>query len=292
MNREVLHWYNRGRFHSYKEHKLFYVDEGVGDVVFIIHGYPYSSFEWVLIIDSLNKRYRTVAIDLLGMGFSDKPRNHKYSYEEYVEMMIDLLTSLNIKSINILAHDLGVSIVQEFLAQYVEASSQIHIQSIAYVNGGLFMDAYKPRFIQRLLSQTPDFFGKNLSKLLTKSLIGNSIKTLFSPTNQPSRKFLNNQWEILNFKCGKQLAYLLGRLVFEKYRYQARWIKAMQTTEIPMCFINGPYDPNSGEHMAKRYEEIIPNPLVYRLNPMTGHWPHVESPAEFLSTYMTFIKST
>jgi pimeloyl-ACP methyl ester carboxylesterase len=226
------------------------------------------------------------------MGFSDKPMNHKYSYEEYVEMMIDLLTSLNIKSINILAHDLGVSIVQEFLAQYVEASSQIHIQSIAYVNGGLFMDAYKPRFIQRLLSQTPDFFGKNLSKLLTKSLIGNSIKTLFSPTNQPSRKFLNNQWEILNFKCGKQLAYLLGRLVFEKYRYQARWIKAMQTTEIPMCFINGPYDPNSGEHMAKRYEEIIPNPLVYRLNPMTGHWPHVESPAEFLSTYMTFIKST
>jgi pimeloyl-ACP methyl ester carboxylesterase len=282
MSEDVLHWYNRGCFHTYKEHKLFYVDDGVGDVVFIIHGYPYSSFEWVPVIDSLNKHYRTIAIDLLGMGFSDKPINHKYSYEEYV----------NIKSINILAHDLGVSIVQEFLAQYTETSSEIHIRSIAYVNGGLFMDTYKPRLIQRLLSQTPDFFGKSLSKLLTKSLIENSIKTLFSPINQPSREFLNKQWEILNYKYGKQLAYLLGRLVFEKYRYQNRWIKAMQITEVPMCFINGPYDPNSGEHMAKRYEELIPNPLLYRLDPMTGHWPHVENPIEFVSTYLKFMKRT
>jgi pimeloyl-ACP methyl ester carboxylesterase len=292
MKKEVLEWLKKGAFHRHNEQDIFHIDHGRGDVILIIHGYPYSSFEWSPIIHSLSSTNRVIAFDLLGMGFSDKPGDYAYSYEDYVACLLSLVARLEVKRFNILAHDLGVSVVQELLAQQQTGKVQIEIDSIAFVNGGLFMDAYQPRLIQRLLSQSPDFIGKWLSKNLTRSLIEKSVKSLFGVTTQPTLEFLDQQWDILTYKNGKELAYLLGRMVFKKYQYQKRWISAMQASKTKMCFINGPFDPNSGEHMAKRYEELIPNPIVYRLEPGIGHWPHVEDPIRFVEVYWRFLTVT
>ena len=86
----------------------------------------------------------------------------------------------------------------------------------------------------------------------------------------------------------KSIAYLLGRLIFEKDRYQQRWITAMQKTAIRMCFINGPADPKSGIHMAKRYRELIPEPDVRLLSENIGHWPQLEAPKEVVSVFYSF----
>lgn len=56
-----------------------------------------------------------------------------------------------------------------------------------------------------------------------------------------------------------------------------------------MCFINGPDDPNSGIHMAKRYGELIPNPNVIFLSKNIGHWPQLEAPKQVLEAFDRFI---
>jgi pimeloyl-ACP methyl ester carboxylesterase len=62
----------------------------------------------------------------------------------------------------------------------------------------------------------------------------------------------------------------------------------MQNTKVPMCFINGPFDPNSGIHMANRYKELIPNPNVKLLGQDIGHWPQIEDPNGVLLYYQEF----
>ncbi|HEA70365.1 MAG TPA: alpha/beta hydrolase, partial [archaeon] len=226
--------------------------------------------------------------DYLGMGFSDKPKNHDYSFQEHCEMVNSLIEQWGIKQTHILSHDLGVSIVQELLARDLASQNYFKIQSVVFMNGGLFMDSYKPRMIQRLLSQSPKPIGKLLSKLLTKKKLEKSIKTIFGPNTQPTDQLINQFWDILNYNDGKSIAYLIGRLVFDKLNHQKRWISAMQNTKIPMCFINGPNDPNSGIHMAKRYKELIPNPNVKLLRKGIGHWPQIEDPGGVLSYYQDF----
>jgi pimeloyl-ACP methyl ester carboxylesterase len=159
------------------------------------------------------------------------------------------------------------------------------------MNGGLFMDVYKPRLIQRLLSQTPSIIGKFLSNKISKSSVNKSVKSVYGIHTQPNDDFLEKQWEILNYNDGKSITYLIGRLVFDKYKYQKRWIKAMQNTKIPLCYICGPYDPNSGLHMAKRYETLIPNPKVYLLKDDIGHWPLLEDQKGVLDAFFNFIKT-
>jgi pimeloyl-ACP methyl ester carboxylesterase len=292
MDKDILDWKNKGQYLDYQGQKIFYFQEGQGENLLILHGYPYSSFEWKDMLKVLTQHYCVTIFDILGMGFSDKPKNHTYSYEEHCAIVHQLLKHLNISETHILSHDLGVSIGQELLAQNTEGSLFLKIKSIAFMNGGLFMDAYKPRLIQRLLSQTPSFIGRFISQKLTKAAVNKSVKSIYGPNTQPSDDFLDKQWAVLNYNEGKSIAYLIGRLVFDKYNYQTRWINAMQKTTIPICYICGPYDPNSGLHMAKRYEELIPNPKVYLLKEAIGHWPFLEDEAGVLDAFLSFIKKS
>lgn len=290
MNKEVESWKSNGKCFRFNDKNIFYNQIGEGENLLIIHGYPYNSFEWKDTIEELSKTYKVTFFDLLGMGFSDKPKNHKYSFEEYCDIVNALLKNLNINETHIFSHDLGVSVTQELIARNAEGKNSFKIKSSAFMNGSLFIDVYRPRLIQKLLSKSPTLIGEILSKIMSKSMVNKSVKSVFGPFTQPTEDFLDNQWEILNYNQGKNITYLIGRLVFEKYKYLNRWVNAMQTTTIPMCYICGPFDPNSGINMAKRYEELIPNPKVYLMSENIGHWPQLEDQKKVLEIYLTFIK--
>lgn len=292
MNREVEEWKQGGKYFSFNNQNTFYRQDGKGENLLIIHGYPYNSFEWKETIAVLSQNFKITIFDLLGMGFSDKPKNHKYSFEEYCEIINALLAALNIKETHIFSHDIGVSVAQELIVRDIEGKNNFKIKSSAFLNGSLFADVYKPRLIQKLLSKSPTIIGENLSKILTKKMVNNSVKSVFGKFTQPSDEFLDKQWEILNYNDGKNLSYLIGRLVFEKYIYLNRWVKGMQETTIPIGYICGPFDPNSGIHMADRYLALIPNPKVYLLDQYIGHWPQIEDKVNTIKYYTAFLKDS
>ncbi len=292
MNESIESWKSKGEFLKFNEHEIFYAQAGHGVDLLVIHGYPFNTYEWKDTIEELSQKFRVTFFDLLGMGFSSKPKNYHYSYEEYCEIVNKLLQTLKIEQTHILSHDLGVSVAQELIARELEDKNNFKIKSSAFINGSLFIDAYKPRLIQRILSQSPDIVGRSFSKIMTKNMVHKSVKSVFGVYTQPSEEFLDRQWEILNYNDGKSISYLIGRLVFEKYNYLNRWINAMQETSIPMCYIYGPADPNSGTHMAKRYEELIPNPKTYSLDIRIGHWPILEDRENLLSMYYQFLNES
>lgn len=288
MHPDVSDWLSQGKFFQYNGRQVFYLQQGSGEDLLILHGYPYNTFEWKSIIAVLAGSYRVTAFDLPGMGFSDKPQDHRYSYEEYCEIANALLHSLGIERTHILSHDLGASVAQELLARDAEGRNGFAILSSAFSNGSIFIDVYKPRLIQRLLSQTPAFVGKFLSRKISKASVNKSVRSVFGKNTQPSDAFLDQQWDILNHNDGKAVSYLIGRLIFEKKRYLRRWVNVMQQTTVPLCYICGPADPNSGRHMADRYRELIPDPRIYFLSEGIGHWPFLEDEEGFLQIYQAF----
>lgn len=289
MSTQLEQWESKGKYFRYKDHAVFYIREGEGSCLLIFHGYPYNSFDFKEVWPALISKYHVIVPDMLGMGFSDKPTNYRYSFEDHADMYTALLQHLNVSEVHILAHDLGNSVVQELIVRDQENKNAFVIKSIAFLNGGLFIDVYKPRLIQRLLSQSPKPLGKLLSRLMSKKSVDKATSEVFGVDTKPDKELLQNFWNILNYNDGKSIAYLIGRLIFDKINYQKRWITAMQQTNIPMCFINGPSDPNSGIHMAKRYEELIPNPNVILLSKSIGHWPQLEAPKQVLEAYNQFI---
>ena len=75
----------------------------------------------------------------------------------------------------------------------------------------------------------------------------------------------------------------------ERKTYRNRWLEALQESTIPIRLINGLADPISGEHMVKRYRQLIPNPDVVEL-PQIGHFPLVEAPIDVVKHFLAFVK--
>jgi haloalkane dehalogenase len=87
--------------------RIHYREEGTGDVVLLLHGWPTSSFLYRNIIGKVGETHRTIAIDLPGFGASDKPLDASYSFGFYAGVLEGFLDALGVKTVALVVHDLG-----------------------------------------------------------------------------------------------------------------------------------------------------------------------------------------
>lgn len=90
--------------------KYHYIDEGTGLPVVMVHGNPTWSFYFRRVINDLSDRYRTIAVDHIGCGLSDKPSEKDYQYilQNRIDDFEAIINELNIKEkIILIVHDWG-----------------------------------------------------------------------------------------------------------------------------------------------------------------------------------------
>ena len=291
MEAQLEAWKAAGKYFDYLGFEVFYRTEGSGPPLLLIHGYPFNSWDWAPIWPALTQRFTVIAPDMLGMGFSDKPVRYRYSVPDHADMHEALLADLGVDSCHVVAHDIGVSVAQELLARAEEGSRRLRLESLTWLNGGLFYEAYTPRPIQTLLSQTP--LGELASRLpqvfLSPRVLERAIDEMFGPHTKPSPRMHQQFGQVLDFNDGKRVSHKVGRFITDRYVHRNRWVRAMRQTKVPMRFIDGPADPNSGRHMADRYLQLIPDPDVVMLDDDIGHWPQIEAPDAVLAHLLDHI---
>jgi pimeloyl-ACP methyl ester carboxylesterase len=285
---DLTSWQETGKSFQYNNYKIFYQDAGQGEVLVCIHGFPTSSWDWHYLWPKLTTKFRVIALDMIGFGFSDKPYNYEYSIIDQASLHEALLESLGIRTVHILAHDYGVSVTQELLARFQDKQAQqikgLAIESICFLNGGLFPETHHPRLIQKLLLSP---IGYLLCRLINQNSFKRSFMPIFGKNTKPSNKELNEFWQIVSNKNGLNISHKLITYMLERKQYRSRWVGALETTKIPLRLVNGAADPVSGAHMAARYKELIPNPDIVLL-PAIGHYPQVENPSSVWQALETF----
>jgi len=91
-------------------YKLHYLDEGEGEVLLFLHGNPTWSFYYRSLIQNFQGRYRCVAPDHIGCGFSDKPQDYSYTLTTHIDNLEKLVGFLGLKNITLMVHDWGGAI--------------------------------------------------------------------------------------------------------------------------------------------------------------------------------------
>lgn len=299
MDAELERWKAAGQYFDYLGFDIFYRVDGTpfgeAPVLLLIHGYPFNSFDWALIWPTLVERFTVIAPDMIGMGFSDKPVAYEYTVTDHADMHEALLAHLKVDSCHVLAHDLGDSVGQELLARY-EAGDHAYgapiIESITWLNGGLFNEAYRPRLMQKLMSRTPlgDMTSRFQGTPVSRRLLDRTLDKMFGPNTKPSPHMYEQFHQILQYNDGGRVVHKTGRFVTDRYRFRNRWVRAMRETLVPMRLIDGPIDPNSGKHMADRYREVIPNPDIVMLADDIAHWPQIEAPDAVLAHFLGHVE--
>lgn len=280
-------WRRAGKVFDWQGQRIFHRDQGEGEVLLCLHGFPTASWDWHRLWPGLSASRRVIALDFLGYGFSSKPSDHGYSVSQQADIVLALMHSLAITQAHVLAHDFGDSVAQELLARTAEQGAQMPLRmlSVCYLNGGLFMEAARPRLIQRLLLSP---LGPWLSRRLRYPRFARSFAAIFAADTQPSANELADFWQLIAHENGHHLAHALIQYIPERHRQRARWVAAMQNSAIAQRLIIGMADPVSGWRIAQRYRELLPSADVVEL-PGIGHYPQVEAPDAVLAAYAEFL---
>lgn len=281
-------WRSLGFYFRFRDHQIFYRDSGQSNkpVLLLIHGFPTASWDWYAIWTELEKHFRLIAPDMLGFGFSDKPKRHCYSIHEQADLHSALLAHLNVKQCHALVHDYGVSVMQELIARQKDKPATQSFLTACFLNGGLFPEMHRARFIQKALRSR---IGGLVSLMNNPRQFNRSFSAVFGPQTQPCKTELDAFWSLIKQQQGHRILHRLIRYIDDREQHRVRWTSAICTPGIPVRLINGSEDPVSGKHLLNYYCKRVPQADAIPLNGI-GHYPQVEAPNTVCQHYLEFIR--
>jgi pimeloyl-ACP methyl ester carboxylesterase len=102
-----------------KGHTIFYVVKGEGEPLLLIHGYGAGFWVWEKQIDILSRSYRVYLVDLIGHGFSDRPKID-YTPEVYIHFLRDFMDGVGVKRATLIGNSMGGGIAWAMAALFPE----------------------------------------------------------------------------------------------------------------------------------------------------------------------------
>jgi len=125
----------RGSFRSEYAHvngvRLHYVTGGRGEPLFLLPGWPQTWWEYRYLLPALAARYRVFAIDMRGMGGSDKPRSG-YDKKTAALDIRELARHLGYDRINLVGHDIGAMVAYSFGVNHPDALRKLALLEVAH----------------------------------------------------------------------------------------------------------------------------------------------------------------
>lgn len=143
-------------------HYEYHKNENASDrpVLTLLHGFLSSSFSYRRLIPLLAKRYTVVAIDLPPFGKSEKSSRFVHSYQNFAEVVVELLERLSVNETVLIGHSMGgqvalrvASLNETLVRQNILLCSSGYLekakQSLVYSSYLPFFSVYLKRWLHR-----------------------------------------------------------------------------------------------------------------------------------------------
>jgi pimeloyl-ACP methyl ester carboxylesterase len=100
--------------------RIAYVERGSGSVALFVHGLPLCGYEWRTVLEDLAPQRRSIALDAMGLGYTEVAAAQGVSFAEQARMIAAFLDAERIDRVDLVGNDTGAGISQIFSATYPE----------------------------------------------------------------------------------------------------------------------------------------------------------------------------
>jgi pimeloyl-ACP methyl ester carboxylesterase len=242
--------------------------------ILFIHGLGSSADRWLDIPDAISMYYHTIAVDLIGFGGSDKPKDVNYTIEQFSEFILEFIEKIGLsgddRKITLVGHSLGGYIAVDF----------------AIRNKGL---------IEKLVLLDSSGFLKGPTPLLEQYL--NAAK-------YPSYDSVRNVFEQMVAQPWKVLPVIINIFITRinspgaKYPFESAYQNSTTTQidlsrlksieDIPTLIIWGKSDNLIPIEYSEPFKQVFKNYRVEMIED-AGHAPFVEKPAIICEILHSFL---
>ncbi|MBV9561687.1 MAG: alpha/beta fold hydrolase [Bradyrhizobium sp.] len=106
------------RFASVDSGRIAYVETGEGPPALFVHGVPLNGYHWRHVMAKVGGRRRCIAIDLMGLGYTEIAPGQDVSFPAQARMIAEVLDALGIETVDLVGNDSGGAIAQIFAATH------------------------------------------------------------------------------------------------------------------------------------------------------------------------------
>jgi pimeloyl-ACP methyl ester carboxylesterase len=267
---------------------VFYREAGPRDapVILLLHGFPTSSFQFRELMPRLADRYRVIAPDLPGFGFTEVPeqRSYRYSFDALARTIEHFTDELNLVQYALYVFDYGAPTgFRVAMARPERVTAIVSQNGNAYEEG--LGDAWAP--IRRYWSQpTPENRdairkGRNAEGMRREYSSGISNVDLIAPEGYTLDAALMARPGNVDIQLDLFLDYANNVKLYPAFHdYFREW-------KPPLLAIWGEHDPYFIPAGAEVFKRDLPNAVVRFLD--TGHFAletHVDEVAEAMRQFL------
>ena len=272
--------------------RLHYVEQGKGELVILLHGWPEFWYSWRKQIPELAKHFHVVAPDQRGFNESAKPASaSEYKIETVTKDIVELIEKTGHTKATVIAHDWGGAVGYELGMNYPEKLNKLIILNSPHpsVMKKHLMTNPKQRkrsgymfFFQ--LPLLPELFMKlTLRKTLTKSFRGwayNKAQFTDDVIAEYVKAFSKN-----GAMRGGLNWY---RAAFRSWKEDNK--KEKKPVSVPTLIIWGENDKALGKELTYDLDKYFSAPFEIKYIPKCSHWVQNEYP-ELVNKYiLEFLK--
>ena len=113
---DVRAFHRRRQFVELPQGRVAYVEDGKGPVTLFVHGVPLNGFHWRHVIAGIADMRRCIALDLMGLGYTEIGAAQDVSFSAQAQMLRQFIDALGIDRIDLVGNDSGGAIAQIFAA--------------------------------------------------------------------------------------------------------------------------------------------------------------------------------
>ena len=249
----------------------FYREAGPAQapVLLLPHGYPCSSYEFRNLMPRLADRWRLIAPDYPGAGYSATPESFDYSFDGYAAFLDEFARTLRLERYVLYLHDFGSPIGTRLAIRAPERVVALVIQ-----NGDIpYEDALGPKYaeIESTWTLPADEMRAKLAEAIQEPVFKeeflNAVDAQLVERIPPDLWQLH--WSLMTPKRREIAIDLIAglkdnRAWFPKHRQYLREHRP------PTLIVWGPQDHYMPEQSAKAYLRDLPDAELHLLD--GGHW--------------------
>ncbi|MGN8106521.1 alpha/beta fold hydrolase [Paraburkholderia sp. 22098] len=177
-----------GRFVEVDGVPVHYVDKGTGPAVVLLHGNAVLLQDFIAsgLIDQLAKRYRVIAFDRPGFGYSGRPRDRLWTATAQAALIRQALVQIGVHQPVVLGHSWGT-----LVALGMAADAAADLRGLVLVSGYYFPTARADVALAApaALPIMGDVLRYTVSPLAGRMMLKRTVQAMFSPLPTPADFF-------------------------------------------------------------------------------------------------------
>jgi haloalkane dehalogenase len=257
---------------------------GSGPAFVALHGFPDNSHIYDDLIPHLVAAgRRTIGIDFLGFGASDKPEGARYSFDQQLGDLEAVVEVLGLEKIIPIGHDAGGPAAVNFALRYPERTASVCLMNAFYGDApGLrvpeFIELFSNKGLRALARHflaSPQQFAWLLGFQRDQMQVGltEAQKARYTDFLGP---VIDN-----NFRqrpsAGPAFAQMTYQLTDEVAANTGRLLE-FRRSEAPLLLIWGKHDPYLHVSVAEYMRSNARHGVLHVLD--AGHWPQIDAAAD------------